>query len=66
MQYLVRTVNPYRVVTVSEESKTVKLVVFLPEDLRHRFKVETVKQGTNMSAKASELIEEWLAENEKN
>jgi hypothetical protein len=48
----------------NEDIKTVKVVVFMPEDLRHRFKVEVTKQQTNMSAKANELIEAWLKENE--
>lgn len=47
------------------EDKTVKLAVFLPESTRLDFKVEVTRQGTTMSAKCLELIEEWLKKQKK-
>ena len=48
-----------------KEDRTVKLAVFMPESTRLDFKVEVTKQGTTMSAKCLELIEEWLKAQEK-
>lgn len=42
------------------EEKTVSFRVFLPEETRIRFKIATAKDKSTMSAKALELIEEWL------
>ena len=43
-----------------EEDKTVKLVVFLQDSERVRFKVACAKNKTSMSQKAHDLILEWL------
>lgn len=48
------------------EDKTVKLAVFLPESTRLDFKVEVTRQGTTMSSKCLELIEDWLKKQKKN
>ncbi|RUT01597.1 hypothetical protein DSM106972_066940 [Dulcicalothrix desertica PCC 7102] len=49
---------------MSDENKkddpTVSFRVFLPESKRTEFKVWCAKEGTNMSEKSRELIEEWL------
>ncbi|MEL6163218.1 MAG: copy number control protein [Cyanobacteria bacterium J06628_3] len=45
---------------MSKEDKTVSFRVFLPESLRTEFKVWCAKEGTNMSEKSRELIEQWI------
>ncbi len=42
------------------EASTVSFRVFLTESLRTDFKVWCAKEGTNMSEKSRELIEEWV------
>ena len=49
----------------SKVDPTVSFRVFLPESLRRDFKVRCAQEGTNMSEKSRELIEEWL-KNRKN
>lgn len=39
---------------------TVSFRVFLPESLRRDFKVWCAREGTNMSEKSREFIEEWV------
>ncbi|KAB8314393.1 copy number control protein [Tolypothrix campylonemoides VB511288] len=42
------------------EDPTVSFRVFLPESLRTEFKVWCAKEGTNMSEKSRELIDQWV------
>jgi hypothetical protein len=49
-------------VTESNEDKTVSLRIFMPEDVRTKFKSECVLEGISMSEKAVELIQQWLQE----
>ena len=39
---------------------TVSFRVFLPDSLRTEFKVLCAREGTNMSDKSREFIEEWV------
>ena len=48
--------------TESNEDKTVSLRIFMPEDVRTKFKSECVLDGVSMSEKAVELIQQWLQE----
>ena len=48
-----------------KEDPTVSFRVFLPESLRRDFKVWCAQEGTNMSEKSREFIEEWV-KNRKN
>lgn len=43
-----------------KEDPTVSFRVFLPESLRRDFKVWCAREGTNMSEKSREFIEEWV------
>jgi hypothetical protein len=43
-----------------KEDSTVSFRVFLPDSLRTEFKVWCAREGTNMSEKSRELIEEWI------
>jgi hypothetical protein len=43
-----------------KEDSTVSFRVFLPDSLRTEFKVWCAREGTNMSEKSRELIEEWV------
>ncbi|MDZ8237559.1 MAG: plasmid partition protein ParG [Nostoc sp. ChiQUE01a] len=49
----------------NSEDKTVKLVVFLSDSERTRFKIACAKNRTTMSQKARQLVLEWL-ETEEN
>lgn len=42
------------------EDSTVSFRVFLPDSLRTEFKVWCAREGTNMSEKSREFIEEWV------
>lgn len=43
-----------------KEDQTVSFRVFLPESLRTEFKVWCAREGTNMSEKSRQLIEQWI------
>ncbi len=43
-----------------KEDSTVSFRVFQPDSLRTEFKVWCAREGTNMSEKSRELIEEWV------
>ncbi|MEO1373121.1 MAG: copy number control protein [Cyanobacteria bacterium J06635_10] len=43
-----------------KEDPTVSFRVFLPESLRRDFKVRCAQEGTNMSEKSRQLIEQWV------
>ena len=44
------------------EPKTVKFQIYLPEDLRTRFKAKCVVSGVTMNETAVKLIEGWTEE----
>lgn len=46
------------------DTKTVKFQVYLPEDLRTRFKAKCVVSGTTMNETAVRLIEAWTDKDE--
>lgn len=46
------------------DTKTVKFQVYLPEDLRTRFKAKCVVSGTTMNETAVKLIEAWTDKGE--
>jgi hypothetical protein len=50
----------------TNEGKTVKIVLFLNEDERQRFKVACVEEKTTMSQKGKELINNWLDQRNAN
>ncbi|MFB2975331.1 plasmid partition protein ParG [Microseira sp. BLCC-F43] len=50
---------------MSTEDKTVKLVVFLSDSERTRFKVACAKNKTSMSQQAHQLILDWLKNQEE-
>jgi hypothetical protein len=43
-----------------KEDSTVSFRVFMSDSLRTEFKVWCAREGTNMSEKSRELIEEWV------
>jgi hypothetical protein len=47
---------------MADETRTIKIVVFLNEDERTRFKIACAKNQTNMSTQARELILNWIDE----
>jgi ParG len=46
------------------DTKTVKFQVYLPEELRTRFKAKCVVSGTTMNEAAVKLIEAWASKDE--
>lgn len=54
----------YLAVVIMSEAKTVKFQVYLPEDLRTRFKAKCVMSGTTMNETAVKLIEAWADKDE--
>lgn len=52
-------------VNVNDEDRTVKLVVFLDESERTKFKIACAEERTTMSQKAKEFIITWLKEREQ-
>jgi hypothetical protein len=44
------------------ESKTVKIQVQLPEELRTRFKAKCVTEGTTMNQMVIDLVKAWTEE----
>jgi len=53
-----------KVIDNNDEDRTVKIVVFLNESERIRFKVACAEEKTTMSQKSKELINAWLKERE--
>jgi hypothetical protein len=47
---------------MTDEARTIKIVVFLNEDERTSFKIACAKNQTNMSTQARELILNWINE----
>lgn len=47
---------------MADETRTIKIVVFLNEDERTKFKIACAKNQTNMSTQARELILNWINE----
>ena len=45
---------------MADETRTIKIVVFLNEDERMQFKIACAKNQTNMSTQARELILNWI------
>lgn len=55
----------YLVIATMPEAKTVKFQVYLPEDLRTRFKAKCVMSSTTMNETAVKLIETWTDKDER-
>lgn len=47
------------------ENKTVSVKIYLPEDLRARFKSACALQKISMNEVLLDFVEEWIAKNEK-
>jgi hypothetical protein len=47
------------------ENKTVSVKIYLPEDLRARFKSACALQKISMNEVLLDFVEEWTAKNEK-
>lgn len=52
------------VIVIMSKAKTVKFQVYLPEDLRTRFKAKCVISGATMNETAVKLIEAWTDKDE--
>ncbi len=58
------TIMRYLALIGMADTKTVKFQVYLPEDLRTRFKAKCVVSGTTMNETAVRLIEAWTDKDE--